>query len=113
MSTPRAETSSLTSSKVIDKYADILSLVQDVSDGGISREEVLRRGIPWDSIAPMMTEKELEAVKKYDKKVSERAALLEKVLEDLFSVRSDKIKRSDKRSFLFGFRMAIPMRKFL
>jgi hypothetical protein len=63
-----------------DKYAHILLLAKSSTEAMMSRDEVLARGIPWDSLGgAYIDEKSVDMIKKYDKKPGDRAALIEKV----------------------------------
>eukprot|EP01122_Echinamoeba_exundans_P014816 TRINITY_DN67_c0_g1_i1.p1 TRINITY_DN67_c0_g1~~TRINITY_DN67_c0_g1_i1.p1 ORF type:complete len:466 (-),score=130.34 TRINITY_DN67_c0_g1_i1:73-1470(-) len=62
-----------------DKYAHILLLAKSSTEAMMSRDEVLARGIPWDSLGgAYIDEKSVDMIKKYDKKPGDRAALIEK-----------------------------------
>lgn len=52
----------------------------------MSRDEVLARGIPWDSLGgAYIDEKSVDMIKKYDKKVDNRATMIETVRSDTHS----------------------------
>jgi len=63
-----------------DKFKDIWMLAKE-TDGGLTSEQVLARGVPWDSLGDVLSlnPSELALVKQYDKKGADKAVLLERV----------------------------------
>jgi len=60
-----------------DKYRDILLLAKETG-GGLTSEQVLARGLPWDAVGEVyLTQAEIALVKKYDKKHADKALLIE------------------------------------